>query len=372
MKDKIKHFLSNRKVSIALSVFVLTLFTLGYSYAAFFTVKTNKNNQTVTTGNLSVAYGGESSSITKTGMIAISDQDGLAQSESSLIYIQNNGSVNADYVMTIGYDMTNFLARGDYKETDTLTPIDYIKVAVYEYNGDSGSTLICGPLTLADLPIYDMHVDDARYNRYSILLGALGVTSNVTKTYQVKMWLSDKAPASVSNSYFYVNSEIVAKASETRMAYNLSGKVQNAAGEPIAGANISIHNNSFTATTDANGLFTINGLLPETYNLDINVNGTVVSGNITVKEGNDNSIVSMGATFNARDMSLSAVAFTFGTTINKLIKLNDDTKNVNSFVFGMGSYKLPPSYIVTGGSNTDINNIIIEINENKITNIKLT
>lgn len=372
MKEKIKTMLKNQKVVIAIWVFALTLVTIGFSYSAFFTVKTNKNNQTVTTGNLSVGYGGSSSSVTKTNMLPLSDFEGLSQSETSVIYIQNNGSIDADFVLTIGYDMASFLARSDYSATDKLTPIDYIKVAVYEYDGASGSTLVSGPLTLADLPVYEVDTADSRNNRYALLIGSLGVTSDTTKTYQIKMWLSAKATPSTSRSYFYVNSEVVAEASDTKMAYNVTGKVLDASGVAISGAEVSIQNNSLKATTSSTGEFTINGLLPNTYNLDITYNEVVYQGNLTIREGSAVSLTSMGSTFTpSSGLTLAGAAYTYGTTINKIMSANNITGNSDSFAFSSGPYNLMSSYILTGGSNQGIKTLNITLGESTITNLTL-
>ena len=89
--EKLTKFIKSRNFFIAACVFVLTISVIGFSYASFFTVKTNTNNQTVTTGTLAVSYGGESSAITRNNMSSMSDEEGLAQGEVSAIYIQNTG-----------------------------------------------------------------------------------------------------------------------------------------------------------------------------------------------------------------------------------------------------------------------------------------
>ena len=48
--EKITKFIKSKNFFIAVCVFVLTLSTIGVSYASFFTVKTNSNNQSVSTG----------------------------------------------------------------------------------------------------------------------------------------------------------------------------------------------------------------------------------------------------------------------------------------------------------------------------------
>ncbi len=372
MKKNIKKIFSNKKPIIAMWVVALTLCVIGVSYSAFFTVKTNTNNQTVSTGTLSVAYGGQSSSITRFDMQPTSDEEGLSQDGSSIIHVQNNGTLDANYVLTIGYDMENFLARSDYNSKDKLTPVDYIRFAVYEYSANE-SKLIAGPLSIADLPLYKVDTNDTRNNRYAILFGTLGAVSNATKTYQVKIWLSDKATASISSSYFYVNSEIVAEAEDTKIAYNLMGVLKNENGEAINGATVSIQNNSLIATTNETGSFALNGILPGTYNVDITHNNKKYSANLTIRDGEKKSIVNIGANFTpSENMNLATAAYTYGTTINKLMELNKIDSNSSSFSFeNSKTYLLDASYILTTDNNADISNLIITLNDNKITNFTL-
>lgn len=374
MKEKIKSIVfSNKKSVIAIWVILLTLSTIGISYSAFFTVKTNTNNQTITTGNLSVAYGGLSSSITRIDMQPLSDEEGMNQDGSSVIHVQNNGNLDANYVLTIGYDVANFTSRSDYNTKDVLTPLDFIKFAVYEYNATE-STLIAGPLSMADLPVYKIDTNDNRKNRYAVLFGSLGAISNTTKTYQVKMWLSDKATASVSSSYFYVNSEIIAEAENTKMAYNINGYLKNTSGNALANATISFQNNSIRTTTDATGAFELPQVLPGTYNIDINYNNKTYEGNLTVKEGSNISITNVGSAFVAsNNLNLATAAYTYGTTISKLMRKNEIDSNSTVFTFkGGNAYQLEPSYILTGANHPEINDLTITINDTTITNFTLS
>lgn len=381
MKKNIKKIFHNKNVIMIFCVLGLTALTLSFSYAAFFTVKTNKNNQTIMVGDLSVGYGGmsERKARSKSGkmnivsMLPMSDADGMAQTQTSIIYIQNEGSLDASYVLTIGYDLASFLNRSDYKEEDVLTPIDYIKFAIYEYSGSSGSNLIAGPLTLADLPVYKVDTSDSRNNRYAILFDSLGTVSDTTKTYQIKLWLSDKATASVKDSYFYINSEVVVEAKSARMSYNLKGSLRDSLGNSIKGAEISVQNNSLITNTDENSVFEINSLLPGTYNVNITNNGEVYEGNLTIREGDNVSLSNIGTSFIANNsLKLADAAYTYGTTINKLMKSNDIKTNANMFTFEDGvTYNLIPSFVLSGGYSPTIDNIVITLNSNKTINFTL-
>ena len=363
--EKLTKFIKSRNFFIAACVFVLTLSVIGVSYASFFTVKTNTNNQTITTGTLAVSYGGESSAIAKNGMVSMSDEEGLAQGDVRTIYIQNTGTLDATFTLNIGYDMENFTAREGYKEDDLLTPLDYIKIAVYEYHGINDETLVIGPITVADLPIYSENSTDPRYNRYSLLFNTVGSTTsgNATKTYRIKMWLSDKAIPAARYSYFYINSEIVAEVENAKMNYNFSGTLTDTAGTPLNGATISFHNNSIVTTTNTDGTFNLNGIYPGVYNVDITYNNITINGNLTVEEGTSNNIVSLGSTFNgSANTNIYNIASNYGTNLSSIISRNNFNTFSSAVKFSDGStYNLAPTYKFTGGADANISGLKIAL-----------
>lgn len=361
--DKITKFVKKKNFLIACCVLVLTIGTLGYSYGAFFSVKTNSANQTVTTGTLNVSYTNASTSMDKGQMQSMSDEMGLNETDNSLIYIQNTGSLDSTFTLTVGYDMENFTSRSGYQETDELTPLDYVMVAVYEHSGGE-DTLVVEPTAVAELPIYEVNSSDSRYNRYAILFDTVGSTSsgNATKTYKVKMWLSDKAIPAASYTYFYLNAEIIAEVENAKMAYNFSGTVTDNTGAALNGAVVSIQNGSVTSQTDASGNYTLNGIYPGTYNLDITYNGITYSGNLTVVEGTSNSLVSNGTTFNGSSSDIFSVANTYKTTIDKIISLNDIDTYSTEVSFASGTtYNLAPTYTFTGGGTEAVSGLNISI-----------
>lgn len=361
--DKITKFVKKKNFLIACCVLVLTIGTIGYSYGAFFSVKTNSANQTITTGTLNVSYTNASTSMDKGQMQSMSDEMGLNETDNSLIYIQNTGSLDSTFTLTVGYDMENFTSRSGYQETDELTPLDYVMVAVYEHSGGE-DTLVVEPTAVAELPIYEVNSSDSRYNRYAILFDTVGSTSsgNATKTYKVKMWLSDKAIPAASYTYFYLNAEIIAEVENTKMAYNFSGTVTDNTGAALNGAVVSIQNGSVTSQTDASGNYTLNGIYPGTYNLDIIYNGLTYKGNLTVVEGTSNNLTSNGTTFNGSDSDIFSVANTYKTTIDKIISLNDIDTYSTATTFNSGTtYNLAPTYTFTGGGVEGVSGLNISI-----------
>ncbi len=360
---KVNNFVKNKNFIIAICVFGLTMASIGVSYASFFSVKTNTKNQSISTGTLKVSYGNSSSSIQKTNMDLMSNEEGLAQTDASIVYIENTGSLDSKFVLNVGYDMTNFKSRSNYKDTDKLTPLDYVMIAVYKYNGvGQEDTLIIPPIRVTDLPIYTYDSSDPNNNRYSILFDTLGSTSTnySTKTYKIKTWLSDKAIPSASYTYFYINSEVVAEAKGAKMEYNLSGTVK-VDGTAVENAVVSLQNGSLTSTTSSNGAFNLNGVSDGVYNFDVTYNGITYKGNITMEEGykvGDGSIEDIGPTFSGTN--IYEVAYSYGTTIEKILDKNNITTYSSETTLEGGS--LYPTYKLSGNSMESISGITIDIN----------
>lgn len=363
--EKIKKVVKSKNFIIVACVIVLTIITISVSYAAFFTVKTNTANQSVTTGTLAVTYTEQSTAINRNNMSSMSDEMGLALTEASVIYIQNTGSLDSTFTITLGYDMENFLSSVGNNTEAELTPLDYVKVAIYEYNGTNDETLIVGPITISELPIYELNNSDSRYNRYSILFDSVGGTSSgdATKTYKVKMWLSDKAIPAASYSYFYLNAEVVAEVLNAKMSYNISGTLTDSAGSPLNEAVISLQNNSAVSTTDSSGAFNLNGIYPGVYNLNITYNGVTYKGNLTVTEGESNSLNSRGSTFSGdANTDIYNIAYNYGTTLTNILNANNITTYAAAATFVVGtSYNLRPTYELVGGANSDITGVGISL-----------
>lgn len=343
--DKI---MKHKNLFTVVCVLALTGISIGFSYASFFTVKTNTNNQTIKTGTLEVSYGNDSSSILRTNLFPVSDEIGMSESDSSLIYVQNTGTLDSSFVLNIGYDMENFTKRSGYSSSDKLTPIDFIRVAVYEYNGaGKEETLLAGPLSISDLTLYKKE-EDSRYNRYSLLLGEVGGTnsSKATKTYRVKMWLSDEAGPAASYTYFFVNTEIVAGVKNAEMSYKIEGNLfTDSLDNPVSSPKVILENATVAKAENSN--FTFENVKPGNYNLRI-FNGDKSSDmNISLVEGNTKSVEKSATSFVGGD--IYNVAYTNGTTVSKILRANNlsDSYADNVKFDSNTEYNLPPIYKIT-------------------------
>ena len=357
----------NRNLLIFVCVMALTVISVGVTYASFFTVKTNTSNQVITTGTLSVSFANNSSSISKTVLERMSDVEGMAQLDSSAVYIQNTGSLNSVFTLDVGYDMDEFTSRSGYSSSDKLVPLDYIMFAVYEHVGNDDN-LIVGPIAMSELPIYTHDSTNHLNDRYSLLIGNIGNTSsgNAARTYKVKTWLSDKAGAPVSYSYFYINLEVVAEVENSKMAYDISGTITDGTNN-LNGAVIKFHNNSLSATTNSSGAWSLNDIYPGVYNIDINYNNITYSGNLTIEEENNRSTISLtslGSSGTAAD--LWSIAYNYGTTIDKIITKNE-FEGYSDIITLSGNIALYPTYKIIAGGNETISGIVITLDTTNTT-----
>lgn len=362
-REIFKSVFENKKVFIALCVVALTSLTIGTSYSAFFSVKHNKSNQTITTGTLSVSYTQNETAINNENMMPMTDEEGLNRSDSRIIYVQNTGTLDSTYFLTVGYDMDAFLSREDYSDDDVLTPVEYIKIAVYEYDSASKTdTLISGPLTLADLPFYEYN-DDHRHIRYSLMFDNVGsaTSGSATKTYKVKLWLSDEAGPALSNTFFYINTEIVAEVETAKMSYNLSGVLTDIDDNIYANATINLHNGSIVTTTDASGNFTLNNVPQGLFNVNINYSEYSLTSTINIDEGNSLAIRRLPISYNpnGETRSIFDVVNEYKTVIGNVI---DTGMFSNDIYYGpTGGYSFNNVFEIVGSENEDIGILRFEL-----------
>lgn len=371
-KEIWKEFYANKNLFIAVCVILLTISTIGISYSAFFTVKSNTSNQTVTTGTLEVSYTGEDTVLSGDELMPLPDREGLNSASSKIIYVQNTGNLDANFALTIGYDMDKFKTREEAKDTDSLTPIEFIKFAIYDYNSENQeSTLIAGPLTIADLPIYSDYTEDNKEEKpsdyrdyqYTILFDKVAKkgSTDSSKTYQVKIWLSDKTTPIASNSFFYVKSQVVAEVAGAKKDYTLKGTLTDNADGALSGATIDIQNGSQVITTETDGAFTIPNLIEGTYNVDITASDKHYKGNLTIKAGDTLAVTSYGATFQgASSQKIFDYAYSYGTTVAQILAANKFANVSHDIVFGTESYNLKPTYLLTS-SQSEVANLKLKL-----------
>ena len=141
------------------------------------------------------------------------------------------------------------------------------------------------------------------------------------------------------------------------MSYNLSGTITDGTNN-LSGATISLQNGSLTSTTSSSGAFSLSGIYPGVYNVDITYNNVTYKGNLTVVEGTSVALSSMGSTFSGSN--IYNVANTYGTTLAKIISKNNIDTYSSAASISSGS--LYPTYKLTGAASASISGIKIALN----------
>ena len=173
-------------VIIALCVIGSILLMAGTSYALFYQVKTNSENQVVRTGKLAVTYGNDSRSISLSHLLPIADADALNDVDdkyASNLIIENTGSLPAIYNLKISKDLVALEAAGG--SDSEFVNLDYVRLAVYIDNEE-----VVAPCALSSLDSSENNI----YNLYSGTIDKEG-TINVV----VKVWLDASTPTNGDN-----------------------------------------------------------------------------------------------------------------------------------------------------------------------------
>ena len=204
-----KSIIKKQSFVIVICVICLALLLTGTSYALFFQVNTNTENQVVETGTLSVTYGSQSQMITETNLVPMTDTEALSSSTvSSTIFIENNGTLPATYVLKIGEDWDSFYEREDFLDTDELVSLEYVRVAAY-----IDGKVIVNPTTISDLAVAE---DDS--SMYVLKTGSLDVSStgNTTETLVVKVWLDSTIPTTEIGKYLFLKLDVTSLVDEDK------------------------------------------------------------------------------------------------------------------------------------------------------------
>ncbi|MBQ7141076.1 MAG: hypothetical protein IJO32_06205 [Bacilli bacterium] len=170
-----------------ISICVTVLAAIGTSLAAFVWDSSSNKNQTLTVGTYSIEI--DDSSPTLGGVInlasayPLSDNDGLATTAYKFS-IKNNGNVNADFVLKLSDDQTIIDSEGC---ANNLISRENIKINM------SGSKSISTSLLSS--------VTDNVLDSGVLIAGE-------TRTYELRLWISDTAPNDVITQHFHGKLEL--------------------------------------------------------------------------------------------------------------------------------------------------------------------
>ncbi len=198
---------------IILSVLVLTIVSLSYSYSAFFSIEAKSTVHAISTGTLDVTA--SASPMAKTEVFP-TEETLPTKPESTLnnegkdcatLTVNNNGNIDANFIVSISYDEDSI--PQDSKEVG-LVSFENLIVGIYE---DGTGWLNLNPDEEGE-PIYNMQITQFATSEpdvYPIFKGSIAKatmneskTTPTTRNLRVYVWLADTTPTSEIGKLMYL------------------------------------------------------------------------------------------------------------------------------------------------------------------------
>lgn len=226
---------------IILSVIILTIVTLSFSYSAFFAVQSLTTVQEISTGNLDVTVTvDDTHSISAGEEIFPSSTEEITDGTGgnySVLNLLNEGDLDADFSVTLSYDFDKLREISDYSNmtdaqlTDYLVSFSYLKVGIYDtvkgswvnFSSGNGETYYptVGSLTPSSSSNYAYPI--LRDMVYSETSNASDSTKKYQRTYRIYIWLSDDTPTSEIGKYVYLKLNIKSAAGNETITEEVTG-----------------------------------------------------------------------------------------------------------------------------------------------------
>lgn len=187
---------------IAIVVICMVVVVMGTSYALFFQINHNNNNQVVTSGSLEVTYGnGATVTVDDTAdnncLIPQDDESGSGSGGCEFILsVTNTGTLPMDYKLMI-YNDTETLASVD--PTGTFVDHQYIKYTLTKQLATSSTSE-----TVATAAI----LNAAPLNDQKRVLETNHIASGDTITFSLKVWIDEDAPDTIIGNYVYLKLDV--------------------------------------------------------------------------------------------------------------------------------------------------------------------
>lgn len=181
---KIKDIIKKQTTIIAIAVILVTIAVIGVSYAIFFNVNKNTDDQVITAGNLELTVSGISA-LTLTEPMTTAD--GLASNPISYTVVNKDSNLPASYTLYI------------YAGSGNNIPLSSIKVST-----DGSSSTVLSSLTPT--------ISEGGTTYYQIDTGSLAAAANST-TKTLRIWIDEDLVADEINNgnlnlQLYVVSEV--------------------------------------------------------------------------------------------------------------------------------------------------------------------
>ena len=200
---KVKNIKYDTKLVI-ISVLILTLVTIRSSYAAFFTIVSESELQSITSGTLDVTIDNASTQMsgadlypTRNSVLPTAANSTIANTYSySRLIINNDGTLDADYSITIGYD-----AIPVNKTAEDLLSFDYLKIGIFDVDNNEWVDFGNGTYntTISNLTPSEPNV-------YPILREVIDATD--TREFKVYVWISENIPETEIGKIVYLKIDV--------------------------------------------------------------------------------------------------------------------------------------------------------------------
>ena len=187
-------------------VLVLVVIVLGASYSMFMQVKSNTNNQVVTTGTLQIEYANTNNGYIENGvypeLLPMANSDGLKQTGYQFS-VKNTGSLSSTYQVFLYVDQAGYNAdKSSGKIKDQGALFDNLNLVKYniQVNSDSNQDI----KNLSEQP----KKTENGIIKYNIYTGTVA-SNNAINTHILRVWLDDENTTDDEiGKYMYLKLEI--------------------------------------------------------------------------------------------------------------------------------------------------------------------
>lgn len=201
---------------IILSVLVLTIVSLSYSYSAFFSIESKSTVHAISTGTLDVTASATQMAQTEVfpteETLPTSPESTLnnEKKDCATLTVSNNGNIDANFIVSISYDEDSI--PQDSKDVG-LVSFDNLIVGIYEESSDNSGWLNLNPDEDGE-PIYNMTIAQFATSEpgvYPIFKGSINKATinesnkvSTTRSLRVYVWLADTTPTSEIGKLMYL------------------------------------------------------------------------------------------------------------------------------------------------------------------------
>lgn len=238
---------------IAISIISLLFLSGGISHAYFSDSKVSKNALTITTGNVvsNITYNPDIQITLK----PFSDEYASKSKTYEIIKINNTADYSSFYTLVTHLN----------KNTDALINFDDIRLAVYEMNKDELGKMVIGPVSLSQLPIYEVDNENNLFDKYTINFGSIGAKGE--KEYAIKAWIDINQKDAYRNTEIMLDFKVEYKPLKSKSFYNIKGIITDVYGNPLANVKVFLQNGDIVTTSNENGEYALSNVPTGIWNI---------------------------------------------------------------------------------------------------------